>query len=228
MMVNEAFDPRTGVSETMHRKYKEVKHKLDYKVVNMNRHTCTCEDRYSGLSNHTMWQWGRPSNNVQFSTQDTRPKPPAVVEEMVRMASKHLVDEVFGDKPGVGGGIAGRRYNELSRFYVVANRYEQDAAIGTHSDSNALYAKHSQQPVVISCNMVADGVLWISPTLHAIKSDVQGNRSIEWVYNKYCSRTADKDNVFLIVLKALCLDADQACAHFQVHCQPQSGVLSVG
>ena len=47
-------------------------------------------------------------------------------------------------------------------------------------------------PSNISCNMVADGVLWISPTLIAIKSDVQGNRAIEWVHNKYGSRTADK------------------------------------
>ena len=66
---------------------------------------------------------------------------------------------------------------------MVANRYEQDTAIGAHSDYNALYVVHPQQQVVISCNMVADGVLWILPTLNAIRSDVEGNRFIEWVYN---------------------------------------------
>ena len=75
---------------------------------------------------------------------------------------------------------------------MLANRYEQDTAIGAHSDYNALYAVHAQQQVVISCNMVADGVWWISPTLDAIKSDVQSIKSIEWVYSKYCSRTKDK------------------------------------
>ena len=47
MMTNAAFDPRTGISETMHRqcKNKHVNHKFDYKVVNMNKHLCTCEDR---------------------------------------------------------------------------------------------------------------------------------------------------------------------------------------
>ena len=95
------------------------------------------------------------------------------------MVSKHLVEVVVGHKPGEGNANAQRRYNKLSRFYVVANRYEQDTSLGTHSDYNALYVVHPQQQVVISCNMVADGVLWISPTLNAIKSDVQGNRSIE-------------------------------------------------
>ena len=94
----------------MRRQDKEVKHKFDYKVVNMRKHPCTCEDRYSGLSNHTMWQWGSPSSKVQFKTKDIRPKPPLVVEDMVRMASRRLVDEVLGDKPRVGDGIAARRY----------------------------------------------------------------------------------------------------------------------
>ena len=68
----------------------------------MNKHPCTREDRYSGLSNHTMWQRGSPASNVQFPTQDTRLKPPLVVEEMVRMASKRLVAGVLGAS-GAGG-----------------------------------------------------------------------------------------------------------------------------
>ena len=58
-----------------------------------------------------MWQWGRPSHNVQFTPQDTRPKPPAVVEEMVRMASKHLVEEVL--EATVGDGIAKSRHTNF-------------------------------------------------------------------------------------------------------------------
>ena len=69
---------------------------------------------------------------------------------------------------------------------MVANRYEQDTATGTQTEYNALYAAHPQQQVVINCNMVADGVLWISPTTNAIKSEVQGNNiSIGWITNKY-------------------------------------------
>ena len=90
------------------------------------------------------------------------------------MVSKHLVEVVVGHKPGEGNANAQRRYNELSHFYVVANRYAQDAAIGAHSDYNALYVVHPQQQVVISCNMVA--------TLNAIKSAVQGNRFIKLVF----------------------------------------------
>ena len=89
-------------------------------MVHMSKHPCTCQDWYAGLSNHTMYQWGSPSSKVQFTTQDIRPKPPLVVEEMVRMASKHLVEDVLGDNPGVGDGIAGRHYNELTHFYVFA------------------------------------------------------------------------------------------------------------
>ena len=169
----------------------------------MSKHPCTCEDKYLGLSNHTMFQWGRPLDNVQFRTQDTRPKPPAVVEEMVRMASKHLVEGVLADKPGVGDGIAERRYNELSRFYVVANRYEQDTAIGTHSDYNALYAVHPQQQVVISCNMVADGVLWISPTQNGQKINVPGNRPVEWAHDRHCGRRKDRGKLAFYAKTAL-------------------------
>ena len=46
---------------------------------------------------------------------------------------------VLADKPGAGDGIAERRYNKLARFYVVANRYEQDTCIGMHSDFNVCY-----------------------------------------------------------------------------------------
>ncbi len=99
-----------------------------------------------------------------FSTQDiARPKPPGAVEGMERMAGKHLVEVLLRHKPGEADANAQRRYNELYCFYVAANRYEHDTAIGTHTDYNALYVVHPQQQVVISCSMVADGALRISP-----------------------------------------------------------------
>ena len=61
------------------------------------------------------------------------------------MVSKHLVEVAVGHKPGEGNANAQRRYNEPSRVFVVANRYEQGAAIGTHFDYHALYAVHPQQ-----------------------------------------------------------------------------------
>ena len=51
------------------------------------------------------------------------PKPPDAVEEVVRMVSQRLVEVVAGRRPGEGNANAQRRYNELSRFYVVAIRY---------------------------------------------------------------------------------------------------------
>ena len=87
----------------------------------MCKHPCVCADMYSGLSNHTIWQRGHGSRD--FVAPDTaRPKPPAAVEEMVGRASKHLVEELLGHKPREGEYEAQRRYAELSRFHVVANR----------------------------------------------------------------------------------------------------------
>ena len=81
---------------------------------------------YAGLANHAIWQWGQEGSRTCV----VGPKPPAVVEAMVRMASKHLVEELLGHKPREGEYEAQRRYDELSRFYVVANRYEQRTTIG--------------------------------------------------------------------------------------------------
>ena len=56
------------------------------------------------------------------------------------MSSKHLVEELLGHKPRKGEYEAQRRYEDLPRFYVAANRYEQGTPIGDHTDSNPLYA----------------------------------------------------------------------------------------
>ena len=68
------------------------------------------------------------------------PKPPAAVEQMVGMSSKHLVENVLGHKPRDGDYDAQRRYKDLLRFYVGANFYDRHTAIGEHTDSNPLYA----------------------------------------------------------------------------------------
>ena len=50
------------------------------------------------------------------------------------------MEELLRHKPREGEYEAQRRYDELSRFYVVANRCEQDTDIGEHYDSNPSYA----------------------------------------------------------------------------------------
>ena len=78
----------------------------------MCKHPCVCADMCAGLSNHTIWQRGkRSSGGIEFSTRDdVRPKPPGAVEEMVGMASKHLVEELLGHKHGEGDTRAQLRY----------------------------------------------------------------------------------------------------------------------
>ena len=86
-------------------------------------------------------------------------------------------------------------YNELSRFYVVANLYEQDTCIGMHSDFNVCCAVPPQHQVVLRCNVVADGVLWISPTTNSIEHDVSGNKAIAWIKATWSIKTADNDKL---------------------------------
>ena len=61
----------------------------------MSKHPCFCADKYAGLGHHTMWQWGQSSGQDDM----VRPSPPAVVEDMVRIASTYLVEEVLKLKP---------------------------------------------------------------------------------------------------------------------------------
>ena len=155
---------RTGGVLGLHRNNTYVTSNYDYNVLNMRRHPCVCADTYAGISNHTTWQRGKPSSCVEFSTQDiARPKPPGAVEERVRVGSTHLVKLLLRRKPGDGDANAQRRYNKLSRVYVVANCYEQATASGEHTDSNPLYDVHPQQEAVIRCNMVADGSCGFHP-----------------------------------------------------------------
>ena len=45
--------------------------------------------------------------------------------------------------------------------------------------------------MVLICNIVADRVLWISPTTNSIKHDVSGNKSIDWMMARWNRKTAD-------------------------------------
>ena len=69
--------------------------------------------------------------------------------------------------------------------------------IGERTESNALYAvpPPPKQQVVISCNLVADGVLWISPTTNAGKTNAQSNRSMAWIVENHWCRTSDQGNL---------------------------------
>ena len=137
-----AFDPNVGVSETLGRKGAMSKGPYQYKVLNMCKYPCGCADRYGGITNHTIFQWGR-SGGDQFGADIARPKPPTVVEELVQTAAAGLVQGVAEIQPPSVQDVAQqRKYEEVSQFYVVANRYENDTAVGQHNDFNPLYALH--------------------------------------------------------------------------------------
>ena len=80
---------------------------------------------------------------------------------MVQTTSKYLVEELLGHKPREGDAEAQRRYVELPRFYVVANRYEKkkkkDTAIGDHTDSNPLYVVPPPPPATSSHHVQLGG-----------------------------------------------------------------------
>ena len=93
----------------------------------MCRYPCVCTDRYAGLNNHTFFQWGRPSNIMGFKAEDgNRPSPPKSVEEMTNTMSKHLAEDLLQVKAKEGNAESQRMYKEVSRFYVVDNRYEKN------------------------------------------------------------------------------------------------------
>ena len=66
-----------------------------------------------------------------------------------------------------------------------------DTRTGMHTDFNVRYVVAPQHQMVLSCNIVADGVLWISPTTNSIKHDVSGNKSIDWIKARWSRKTAD-------------------------------------
>ena len=93
-----AFDPNVGVSETLGRKGAMSKGPYQYKVLNMCKHPCTCADKYGGIKDHTIFQWGQ-SGGDNFGADFSRPKPPPVVEELVQKATDGLVQGVAEMQP---------------------------------------------------------------------------------------------------------------------------------
>ncbi|MFM7984111.1 MAG: hypothetical protein ACKPKO_32780, partial [Candidatus Fonsibacter sp.] len=130
-LVNESFDPTKGGSDVKCLNF-------HYKELRMCKHPCLCADMYAGL----LWRWGHGGSAANSTApNELRPRPPAVVEDMVLIASKYLVEEVLKLKPrNVQEYQLKRLYEELSNFYVVANRCEEDTTVGDHSGSHSLCA----------------------------------------------------------------------------------------
>ena len=57
--------------------------------------------------------------------------------------------------------------------------------------------------MVISCNLVADGTLWISPIAHAGKTRAQCSISFEWVANHHWTKSSDKGKMAHYLSKGL-------------------------
>ena len=167
--------------------------RFQYKVLNACKHPCVCADRYAGIVAHTMFQWGRDADAVEEIENDERPRLPVPAEQLVRGVAEHLV-QVATEKEGPPAGREGRRRWQgiLGNFYVVANRYHNDTAIGTHTDYNPLYSENGQPQVVLSCNISGDGILWIGPTQNGFTQPGMMNRSIKWIHERFQSKSADK------------------------------------
>ena len=85
---------------------------------------------------------------MAFKAEDgIRPSPPKSVEEMTNTMSKRVVEYLLKVKAKEGNDESQRMYKEVSRFYVVANRYEKkDTCIGTHTDFKVRYAVPQKTP----------------------------------------------------------------------------------
>jgi hypothetical protein len=150
-----------------------------------------------------MFQWGRDADAMEEIENDERPRLPVPAEQLVRRAAKHLA-QVATEKVGPPAGREGRRRWQgiLGNFYVVANRYHNDTAIGTHTDYNPLYSKNGQPQVVLSCNISGDGILWIGPTQNGFTAQPgMKNRSIDWIHQKFEGRSADKGKLAFYLQK---------------------------
>ena len=72
----------------------------------------------------------------------SRPRLPVAAEQLVQQAARYLVQDLTKEvTPPVGrdGGGNCQRWREvLGRIYVVANRYQNDTAIGARAGYNQL------------------------------------------------------------------------------------------
>ncbi len=88
-LMNESFDPTKGGSQCKRRQ-------IHYKDLGIRKYPCVCADTYAGLSEHTISRWGHGDSADNCTPlKELRPKPTAVVEDMVRIASVYLVEEVL-------------------------------------------------------------------------------------------------------------------------------------
>ena len=70
----------------------------------------------------------------------SRPRLPVAAEQLVQQAARYLVQDLTKEvTPPVGREGGNQRWREvLGRIYVVANRYQNDTAIGARADYNQL------------------------------------------------------------------------------------------
>ena len=84
--------------------------------------------------------------------------------------------------------------------------------------SATLCPPKEKHQVVLNCNIVADGVLWISPTTNSIKHDVSVNKSIDWIKARWSRKTEDSGKLHYYAEEHLVIPA---------WC-PQNSVLVMG
>ena len=75
---------------------------------------------------------------------------------------------------------------------MVANRYQNDTAIGMHTDyHNPLYSKNGHPQVVLSCNISGDGILCIelAPPRTGYVQPTMKNKSRDcWIHDTLQTR----------------------------------------
>jgi hypothetical protein len=74
---------------------------------------------------------------------------------------------------------------------VVANKYENDTAIGKHTDFNRCYSTQGQPQVVLSCNLVGDGVFWCSPTQNGHVGCGMDCKSMDWIHDNVYHKVSE-------------------------------------
>ena len=120
---------------------------------------CVCDPYRSP----TVFQWGNAA--ADLGQDAARPRlPPAADELLVGTAARYLVQVVAGLPQSVSDFEQQRKYEDMSRFYVVASECDENKSIDPCTDSNPLFSQRGQPQVVLRCNVAGSGILWIGPT----------------------------------------------------------------
>ena len=153
------FDP-VGVSESGKSMPSMPRNSL---VVSACKHPCVCDPYGGGIRSPTVFQWGNAA--ADLGQDAARPRlPPAADELLVGTAARYLVQVVAGLPRSVSDLEQQRRYEDMSRFYVVASECDENKSIDPCTDSNPLFSQRGQPQVVLRCNIAGNGILWIGPT----------------------------------------------------------------